>query len=169
MIRLTVLLVSEDHTNDSSCFKVILANTTMWTPVVNETWSGWVTELWNTCRQTTLERGGGRFISWHIYHIYRGRILKAEKDNISPSCPPPICGRFSRCLRFVSLLFASFFLLLPHIKVLWKNAIDWTMSNAHRASIASFPRSAKEKSGGVNKSPDLKAHVQQKHEIGFYS
>ena len=47
--------------------------------------------------------------------------------------------------------------------------MQWTMSNAHRASIASFPRSAKEKSGGVNKSPDFKAHVQQKHEIGFNS
>ena len=125
MIRLTVLLVSEDHTNDSSCFKVILANTTMWTPVVNKTWSGWVTELWNTCLQTTLERGM-RFISWHIYHIYRGRILKAEKDNISPSRPPPICGRFSRCLRFVSLLFASFFLLLSCHTVFMKecNRLD---------------------------------------------
>ena len=70
MIRLTVLLVSEDHTNDSSCFKVILANTTMWTTVVNETWSGWVTELWNTRLQTTLERGGGAFYFMaHLPHL----------------------------------------------------------------------------------------------------
>ena len=141
MIRLTVLLVSEAHTNDSSCFKVILANTTMWTPVVNKTWSGWVTELWNTCRQTTLERGM-RFISWHIYHIYRGRILKAEKYNISSSRPPPICGRFSRCLRFVSLLFASFFLLLScHTGFMkWCNRLD----NEH-LSIHCFFSSVRER------------------------
>ena len=47
----------------------------------------------------------------------------------------------------------------PATQVLWKNAIDWTMSNAHWSSIASFPRSVKEKSGGVNKSPHFKAQL----------
>ena len=33
-------------------------------------------------------------------------VLKAGKDNIFPSHQPPICGRFQKRLKFVSLLLA---------------------------------------------------------------
>ena len=167
MIRLTVLLVSEDHTNDSSCFKVILANTTMWTTVVNKTWSGWVTELWNTRLQTTLERGGAFYFMAHLPDLSWEDFKSWERQYFAISSSTNLRSFFEMSqIRFTPV---RQLLPTPATQVLWKNAIDWTMSNAHRASIASFPRSAKEKSGGVNKSPDFKAHVQQKHEIGFYS
>ena len=51
----------------------------------------------------------GPFVGWRVYNIYCASV-KAGKDNIFPSHHPPICGRFQKRLKFVSL---QDLLLLP--------------------------------------------------------